>query len=149
APPAGRMELIDGLLETLAADEPHRVIGPAVAMGPQAVDRHNPRVLESAGNLSLQQEPLAAGGVVGVVVEDLLQRHLAMQILVGGDEDGPRPAGGVGPEDAEPLAVACGSPDGVGAGSPAIAVGAGADVGDAGPGHRPTGGGEGPVGRAV
>ena len=32
-------------------------------------------------------EPLAAAGVVGVVVEDLLERHLAVQLGVERDED--------------------------------------------------------------
>ena len=59
------------------------------------------------------QEPLAAGRVVGVLVEDLLQRHLAVQLRVQGDEDGAQAAAGVGPQDAEPLAVGGGRADGV------------------------------------
>ena len=62
-------------------------------------------MLQPAGDLGLEQEPLAADRVVGVVVEDLLQRHLAVQLAVEGDEDGAQAAPGVGPEDAEPLAV--------------------------------------------
>jgi hypothetical protein len=50
---------------------------------------HDPGMLQAAGDLRLDEEPLAAGGVVGVRIEDLLQCHLAVQLLVEGDEDGP------------------------------------------------------------
>ena len=99
------VEAVDGLLEAVAPDEPHGVVGPAVGVGAQAVDRDDPRVLQPAGDLGLEQEPLAAGRVVGVLVEDLLQRHLAVQLGVERHEDGPQAAPGVGPQDAEPLAV--------------------------------------------
>ena len=105
------VEAGDGVLEAVAADEPHRVVGPAVAVAAQAVDRDDPRVLEAAGDLGLEDEPGAAGGVVGVVVEDLLERDLAVQLGVERDEDRAQPAAGVGPQDAEPLAVAGGLPN--------------------------------------
>ena len=105
------MEMRHRLLERVAADEPHGVIGAAIAVGAQAVDGHDPRVLQSAGDLGLDQEPLAAGGVVGMVVEDLLERHLAMQLGIQGDEDRAQPAAGVRPQHAEPLAVAGGRAD--------------------------------------
>ncbi len=111
-PPAGvglqrlvAVEVFDGFFEAVAADEPHGVIGPAVTVGPEAVDRDDPGMLQSAGDLGLQQEPLAAGRVVGVIVEDLLQRHLAMQLGVQRHEDGTESASGVGAEDPKPLAV--------------------------------------------
>ena len=99
------MEVLDGLLEAVAADEPHGVVRPAVAVGAQPVDRDDARVLQPAGDLGLEQEPLAAGRVVGVRLEDLLERHLAVQLAVQGDEDRAQAAPGVGPQDAEPLAV--------------------------------------------
>ena len=68
------------------------------------------------------QEPLAAGRVVGVVVEDLLERDLAVQLAVERHEHGPQAAAGVRPQDAEPLAVAGGRADGVGRGAVGIAV---------------------------
>ena len=61
-------------------------------------------MLQPAGDLGLQQEPRAAVGVVGVPVLDLLERHLAVQLLVVGDEDLAQAAAGVRAEDAEPLA---------------------------------------------
>ena len=99
------MEAVDGLLEAVAPDEPHGVVRAAVAVGAQAVDRDDPGVLQPAGDLGLEQEPLPAGGVVGVLVEDLLERHLAVQLRVERHEDRAQAAAGVGPQDAEPLAV--------------------------------------------
>ena len=61
------VEALDGLLEAVALDEPHGVIGAAVGVGAQAVDRHDARVLQSAGDLGLGDEPLAADRVVGVL----------------------------------------------------------------------------------
>ena len=111
---ASAVEPLDRLLEAVALDEPHRVVGPAVVVGAQAVDRDDPGVFQPAGDLGLEQEPLAADRVVGVVVEDLLQGHLAIQLGVQRHEDGPQAAPGVRPEHAEPLAVAGGRADGVG-----------------------------------
>ena len=129
-PPAGvglqrrvGVEAVDGLLEAVAADEPHGVVGPAVGVGAQAVDRDDPRVLQPAGDLGLEQEAGAADRVVGVLVEDLLERHLAVQLGVQGDEDGAQAAPGVGPEDAEPLAVGGGRADGVAGGAVGVGVG--------------------------
>ena len=41
------VEVLDGLLERVALDEPHGVIGASAAVGAQAVDRHDARVLQS------------------------------------------------------------------------------------------------------
>ena len=49
-------------LEPIPADEPHRVVGPAVGVGAQAVDRDDAGVLQAAGDLRLQEEP---GRLVG------------------------------------------------------------------------------------
>ena len=117
------VEALDRLLEAVAADEPHGVVGAAVAVGAQAVDRDDPGMLQPAGDLGLQQEPLAADRVVGVVVEDLLERHLAVQLGVERDEDGAQAAPGVRPEDAEPLAVGGGRADGVAAGAVGVVIG--------------------------
>ena len=81
-----------------------------------------PGVLQPAGDLGLEQEPLAAGRVVGVVVEDLLERDLAVQLAVERHEHRPQPAPGVRPQDAEPLAVAGRRADGVGGRAVGIAV---------------------------
>ena len=99
------VEAVGGLLEAVAPDEPHRVVRPPVGVRPQAVDRDDPGVLQAAGDLCLDQEAGAARRVVGVLIEDLLQRHLAVEFGVDRHEDGPQTAAGVGPKDPEPTAV--------------------------------------------
>ena len=107
------VEAVDGLLERFAADEPHGVVGAAVGVGAQAVDGDDAGVLQAAGDLGLDEEPPAAGRVVGVLLEDLLERDLAVQFAVEGHEDGAEPAAGVRAEDAEPLSIGGGRADGV------------------------------------
>ena len=92
------MEGADGVLEAVAPDEPHGVIGPAVAVAAQAVDRDDPGVLQAAGDLGFEEEPGPAVRVVGVLVEDLLERDLAVQLRVEGDEDRAQAAPRVGAE---------------------------------------------------
>ncbi len=108
------VEAIDRFLEAAAADEPHRVVRPAVVVGPEAVDRDNARMLQAAGDLGLEHEPRAAGRVVGVLVEDLLQRDLAVQLAVERHEHGAEAPACVRAEDAEPLAVGAGRADRIG-----------------------------------
>jgi hypothetical protein len=72
--------------------------------------------------------PVAAAFIVGVAVEDLLQRQLAMQLGVQSHEDGVQAAFGMRSENAEPLAVAGGRADGITGG----AVGVGLALGPAG-----------------
>ena len=99
------MEPVNGLLERIALDEAHRVVRTADGIGAQAVDGDDAGVLQPAGDLGLGDEPLAADRVVGVLLQDLFQRHLAVQLAVERDEDGAEAAPGMGPQDAEPLAV--------------------------------------------
>ena len=121
------MKPSDGLLEALTLDEPHGVEGAPERVVAQAVDGDDPRVLQLPGDLGFHEEPGPAVGVVGVPVEDLLQRHLAVQLLVPRDEDGAQSALGVGAEDAEPLAAARGGADGVGGGAIGVGVAVGVE----------------------
>ena len=95
-------------LRLIALDEPHGVVRAAAGVGAQAVDRHDAGVLEPAGDLGLGDEPLAADRVVGVLLEDLLERHLAVQLAVERHEHRAQPAPRMRPENAEPLAIAGG-----------------------------------------
>ena len=106
------VEVLDGLLEAVALDEPHGVIGPPAAVGAQAVDRDDARVLQSACDFGLDDESPAADGIVGVLLDDLLERHLAVQLGIQGHENLAQPAACVRPQDAEPLAVAGGRAQG-------------------------------------
>ena len=101
-------------MRLVAPDEPHGVVGPAVAVVAQAIDGDDPGVFEAAGDLGLDQEAGPADRVVGVVVEDLLEGDLAVQLAVERHEDGTQAPLGVRPEDAEPLAVAGRGADGHG-----------------------------------
>ena len=116
------VEPLDRLLEAVALDEPHRVVRPAAGVGAQAVDRDDAGVLQPAGDLGLDQEPLAADRVVGVMVEDLLERHLAVQLAIQRHEHGAQAAPGMGPQDAEPLAVGGSRADGIAAGAVGVVV---------------------------
>jgi hypothetical protein len=62
-------------------------------------------VIQAACDLGLEQEAGATDRIVGMLVEDLLERHLAMQLAVESDIDGSKPASRVGPQHAESLTV--------------------------------------------
>ena len=100
----GLMELLDGLLEGLALDEPHGVIRAAVGVAAQAIDRDDPRVLQPAGDLGLAHEPGPALRAVGVACLHLLEGDLAAQLPVVGHEDLAQPAPGVELADLVPRA---------------------------------------------
>ncbi len=68
-------------------------------------------MFQSAGDLGLCEETLTTDSVVGVLVEDLLQRHFAVQLGVQSHKDGAQAAAGVGSQNAEPLALAGGLAD--------------------------------------
>ena len=85
------VKALDGLLEAFPPNEPHRVERAAVGVGAQAVDRHDARMLQPAGDLGFQQEPLAACRVVGMVVEDLFERDLACSSASTATKTTPRP----------------------------------------------------------
>ena len=101
---AARVEARDGLLEAVAADEPHGVVGPAVGVGAQAVDGDDPGC-SSPPVISASSRNRGGWRGRRRGVEDLLERHLAVQLLVERDEDGAEAALGVGAQDAEPPAV--------------------------------------------
>jgi hypothetical protein len=61
-------------------------------------------VLQTPGDLGLDEEAGAAGRVVGVAHLDLLQSHLAVQLGVLGHEHLSQPTAVVEPQGAEPHA---------------------------------------------
>ena len=56
-------------------------------------------MLQAAGDLRFQQEARTALGMVGVLLLDLLEGHLAVQLLVLGDKHLAEAAPGVGSQD--------------------------------------------------
>jgi hypothetical protein len=89
----------DGILERLALDEAHRIVGPAVRVMAEAIDRHDAGVLQPARDLRLAQEALPARGIVGGVADDLFQRDFALQFPVEGHGHRAEATAGVRPED--------------------------------------------------
>jgi hypothetical protein len=82
-----------------------------------------------------------------MVIEDLLQRHLAVQLGVQGDEDGAQPATRVEPEDAEALAIGGDGADSVARRVVGVGIGAGGELGDGAVNRRIAEGGERLAGR--
>ncbi len=127
--PGVGVERSDGVLERVASDEPHRVIGAAVGVDAEPVHRHDPGVLEPAGDLGLDEKPVAAGRVVGVAVEDLLEGDLAVQLAIERHEHLPQTTPGVRAEHAEPLTVGRRCPNRERGGAVSVGFGrAGGDV---------------------
>ena len=62
-------------------------------------------MLERAGDLGLGDEAFAAERIVGVLLDDLLERDLAVELAIKCQEDDPQPSSRMRPDDAEPLAV--------------------------------------------
>ncbi len=110
-PVRASVERLDRLLEAVALDEPHGVVRASAGGGAHTVNRYDPGVLQSSGDLGLGDEPLAAERVVGVLLEDLLERHLAVQLDIQRHEHLAQPAPRVRPQQAEPLAIAGGRAD--------------------------------------
>ena len=107
------MKAIDGFLEGIATNETHDVEGPAIGVRAQAINRHDAGMLKPAGDLGLEQEPLAADRVVGMLIKDLLERDLAMELGIERHEYGAQAAARMRTQHAEPLAVGRGRAHGV------------------------------------
>ena len=94
-PPAGvrfqcrvSVKPLDHLLERVAADEPHGVIRAATGVGAQAIDRHDPRVFQAAGDLGLHHKSRSTDRVIRMMIEDLLDGHFAVELGIDRNEDG-------------------------------------------------------------
>ena len=106
AAPAGRpgfrvrapVKVPDRRRQALAADEPHRVVEPALGVAAQAVDRDDPGMLQVARDLGLDQEPRALFLAIGEPGQDHLQGHLALELAIPGHPDLADPAACMGPD---------------------------------------------------
>ncbi len=97
------MEPLDRLFEGLPFDEPHRIVGTSVCMVTQTIDWHDPRVLQPARDLGLQQEPRLADRMVRMLGSQRFQSDLAIEFGIDREEDLAQTALGMGPDDAEAL----------------------------------------------
>src|SRR5262249_26236299 len=75
------------MFEIVAAYEAHRVKRPTIGICPKAVDRHNPGMLEAAGNFCFEDKSASAIGIVGMAELNLLESDFAMKFHIFGDED--------------------------------------------------------------
>src|SRR5262249_51141754 len=110
----------DGVLEAIALDKAHGVEGSAVGVAAQAVDGHDARMLQLAGDLRLQKEARPALRLGGVPRLDLLQGDLAMEFLVTGYENLAQATPSVRPQDAKAGDGSGGTADDLGAGGVGI-----------------------------
>ena len=94
----------DRLLQVVAANEPHGVEGPTVSVGAQAIHRHDARVLQAARDFSFQQKADAAVKMVGELLLDLLESHLAAEFFILRHEDFAQAALGMRSQNAKPRA---------------------------------------------
>ena len=85
------MELLDGRLERIALDEPHGVVRPTARIGAEAINGNDAGVLKAAGDLGFAQKPRAAGLIVGMLLEDLLEGDFAVQLGVDATKTIPSP----------------------------------------------------------
>src|SRR5262245_22020270 len=95
------MEAGDGFFKAVAADEAHGVEGAAVAILPESIDGDNARMLEPTGDLGLEHEARPALRIVRPIELDFLERDLAIQLLVLGDENLAQAAFSMRPENAK------------------------------------------------
>ena len=82
-----------GVAQGLAPDETHRVERRLALLPPRdLVDRDDVRVLELAGELGFLQKPLPRLGVLRAFGADLLEGHVAVEVVILGDVDAPQSA---------------------------------------------------------
>ena len=98
AGPFGVVQLIDGRPQGLplpGPDEPHGVAQVAVGAALEAVDGDDPGVLQEAGGLGLEEELVAVGRVVAVLLPELLEGDQPRRAARRGEEDVAQAAAGV------------------------------------------------------
>ena len=83
----GSVEGVDGMLERHASNEAHGIARGTRGVGPQRVDRHDTRVLESPGDFGLLAEATQALGVAHTAGLDELEHHVAVQLDVARQEN--------------------------------------------------------------
>ncbi len=97
------MEARDCLLERITANETHGVIRTPIAIDSQPIDRNNTRVFEPSRDLRLENKPRSAREIVGMAIQDLLERHLAIELGVQCDGHHPQAAPGMRTQQPEAL----------------------------------------------
>ena len=102
----GLEELTDLSLQRCPADQPHGVEVTPIVAAPQSVDRHHAGVFQPASDFRLHKEAFVKVSMLDPALEDLLQRDVAVELLVTGDEDLAQSAAGKFLLNLKPLMVA-------------------------------------------
>jgi hypothetical protein len=97
------VEPFDRFLQAFTLDEAHDVKRTTIRVGPQPVDWHHARVLQTACDFGFEHEASAVVGHVGVRL-DLLDGHFALELAVMGHENFTESAFGMRTQNAEPSA---------------------------------------------
>ena len=82
---------LDGVLQAVAADEAHGVVWAAIGITAQSIHRHDPWMLQAAGDFRFEQEPAAAVWIVGESRLNLLESHFPADSLSSATNTSPRP----------------------------------------------------------
>jgi hypothetical protein len=77
----------DGLCQAIAADEAHRIIGPAIGILAKGIDRDDARVFQASRHNCFKHEPGLSLELTRVPAVHLLEGDLAMEISIESDED--------------------------------------------------------------
>ncbi len=102
------VEPLDRIAKGFALDEVHRVKRPSIGVAAEAVNRHDPRVLQPPGDLRLEQKAGLRRWVVGQVSLQFLEGDGSIQLAVEGDEDFAQATLRMRPQDLEPASFDAG-----------------------------------------
>src|SRR5262249_746206 len=90
----GLVEFLNRFLEVVAPDETHGVERPAILMLAQAVDGHDPGMLQPTGDLRLEHDPATPLLILAQLPADFLEGALAVQLgILGHKPPAQSPAG--------------------------------------------------------
>ena len=88
-----------------ATDESHRVKRPAGGIAAQAVNRHDSRVLQVAGDLGFEQKPRSQTCPVHIPRLDLLDRNFTLELAIPRQPDLADASLGIRLDQLEPLTL--------------------------------------------
>ncbi len=91
----------NGLLQAVAAYEPHHIKRSAVVELPQAVDGNDRGMFQATGDFCLHEKSVSTGRFLCVFCLDLLESNFPVQFRVHGDRHLSQSATGMRPQNAK------------------------------------------------
>jgi hypothetical protein len=82
----GLVEICDCMLQAVAADEPHGVIGSAVVVLPESINGNNAGMLKPSCDLGFLPKAVSSFDVPRESLLDLFNYNLTIQLIVPGDK---------------------------------------------------------------